>query len=201
VADLLATSLTMTEAPRALIDEAIFAWHREAAGYKIRHVPATLPDMLKTRAMVEWEYAPQLGRTPNRPSAPSRTGWPGCAARGRIMKSPCPCTRSTPLPAPTGYYRGLPAGCGPSRSTASPPVRPALPLAAAVPLRCAAGVFRPVTVFGPLLAVVYLGRSYIAFRDAARVQAMTEHFDWLVREAEVGARDAARHLRALKLKV
>jgi hypothetical protein len=32
-------------------------------------------------------------------------------------------------------------------------------------------------------------------------QAITAHFDWLVREAEVGARDAARHLRALKLKV
>ena len=63
LADLLATSLTVTEAPRALIDETIFGWHREAAGYKIRHVPATLPDMLKTRAVVEWEYRPQLGRT------------------------------------------------------------------------------------------------------------------------------------------
>jgi transcriptional regulator with XRE-family HTH domain len=63
IADLLAASLTLTEAPRALIDERIFSWHQEAAGYKIRHVPATLPDMLKIRAMVEWEYTPQLGRT------------------------------------------------------------------------------------------------------------------------------------------
>jgi hypothetical protein len=44
-------------------------------------------------------------------------------------------------------------------------------------------------VFGPLLAVVYLGRSYIAFRDSARVASLTAHFDWLVREAEVGARE------------
>ncbi|TMV66724.1 helix-turn-helix transcriptional regulator, partial [Thioclava sp. BHET1] len=63
LADLMATSLSMTEAPRALIDERIFAWHQEAAGYKIRHVPATLPDMLKTRAMLRWEYEPQLGRS------------------------------------------------------------------------------------------------------------------------------------------
>ena len=63
LADLLATSLTMTEAPRALIDETIFAWHQEAAGFKVRHVPATLPDMLKTRAMLRWEYEPQLGRS------------------------------------------------------------------------------------------------------------------------------------------
>ena len=47
----------------------------------------------------------------------------------------------------------------------------------------------PVTVFGPLLAVLYLGRHYIAFRDSARVAGFAQHFDWLVREAEVGARD------------
>src|SRR6056297_2184537 len=53
---LLANSLQLTEAPRAMIDEAIFGWHRDAAGYKFRHVPATLPDMLKTREMLGWEY-------------------------------------------------------------------------------------------------------------------------------------------------
>jgi transcriptional regulator with XRE-family HTH domain len=50
---LMATALTLCEAPRALIDEALFSWHQEAAGYKIRHVPATLPDMVKTRARME----------------------------------------------------------------------------------------------------------------------------------------------------
>jgi hypothetical protein len=47
----------------------------------------------------------------------------------------------------------------------------------------------PVTIFGPLLAVLYLGRHYIAFRDSARVTSFSAHFDWLVREAELGARD------------
>ena len=42
-AELIAESLLMTDAPRALIDENIIGWHREAAGYKVRHVPATLP--------------------------------------------------------------------------------------------------------------------------------------------------------------
>ncbi|MEY8837520.1 transcriptional regulator, partial [Cribrihabitans sp. XS_ASV171] len=62
-AELLAGALSVTEAPRALVDERIFEWHREAAGYKIRHVPAALPDMMKTRALIEWEYAPHLGRS------------------------------------------------------------------------------------------------------------------------------------------
>ena len=55
----------------------------------------------------------------------------------------------------------------------------------------------PVTVFGPQLAVIYLGRHYLAFRDSARVETITQHFDLLVREAEVGARDMPAFLRAL----
>ena len=62
-ADLVATAISMTEAPRAMVDDQIFAWHQEAAGYKIRHVPAGLPDMLKTVEMLRWEYAPSLGKT------------------------------------------------------------------------------------------------------------------------------------------
>ena len=61
--DIVANSLALTRAPRALVDEQMYHWHREAAGYKIRHLPATLPDMFKTDAMLEWEYAPHLGRT------------------------------------------------------------------------------------------------------------------------------------------
>jgi hypothetical protein len=51
------------EGAESLVDARIFDWHKEAEGYKIRHVPAALPDMLKTRAMLEWEYAPHLGRS------------------------------------------------------------------------------------------------------------------------------------------
>jgi hypothetical protein len=55
----------------------------------------------------------------------------------------------------------------------------------------------PITVFGPLLAVLYLGRHYLAFRDAVRVDGFTQHFDALVREAAIAARDVPAHLRRL----
>jgi hypothetical protein len=47
----------------------------------------------------------------------------------------------------------------------------------------------PLTIFGPRLAVIYVGRHYVAFRDRERVRAMSGHFDWLVREATVSDRD------------
>ena len=62
-AELLASALTLTDVPRALVDDQIFNWHREADGYKIRHVPAALPDILKTHGVLDWEYGPHLGRT------------------------------------------------------------------------------------------------------------------------------------------
>ena len=59
----------------------------------------------------------------------------------------------------------------------------------------------PVTIFGPLLAVVYLGRHYLAFRDSARVQSISQHFDWLVKEAAFSAREVPDHLRALRARI
>jgi hypothetical protein len=46
--------------------------------------------------------------------------------------------------------------------------------------------------------VLYLGRHYLAFRDSARVDSFTRHFDWLVREAALGAREVPQFLRDLR---
>ena len=56
----------------------------------------------------------------------------------------------------------------------------------------------PVTVFGPLLAVIYVGRNYLAFRDTQRVRAFSDHFDHLVREARITARAMPKHLETLR---
>ena len=44
------------------------------------------------------------------------------------------------------------------------------------------------TVFGPLLAVVYVGQFYMVFRENRQVRALTQHFDQLVRESDIDAR-------------
>ncbi len=59
----------------------------------------------------------------------------------------------------------------------------------------------PITVFGPLLAVVYIGRHYLAFREADRVASLSAQFDRLIREAAVGARDLPDYLRRLRIEI
>ncbi len=190
LADVMATSLTITEAPRSLIDDTIFGWHRESAGYKIRHVPATLPDMLKTREMLRWEYEPQLGRTAEQAIGASedRLNWMRSARSDYEMAVALHEVEA--FARGEGYYRGLPADVRREQIGHWRALHAQLYPVLRIYVFDARRVFSaPVTVFGPLLAVVYLGRSYIAFRDSARVASLTAHFDWLVREAEVGARE------------
>ena len=190
LANLLATSLTLTEAPRALIDETIFAWHQEAAGFKVRHVPATLPDMLKTRAMLRWEYEPQLGRSSDQAIGASedRLGWMRNARSDYEIALPR--HELEAFARAEGYYRGLPVDIRRDQIAQLRDLYAQLYPVLRIYVFDARRVFSaPVTVFGPLLAVIYLGRHYIAFRDTARVTGFSAHFDWLVREAEMGARD------------
>jgi transcriptional regulator with XRE-family HTH domain len=198
LADLLAATVTMKEAPRALIDETIFGWHQEAAGYKIRHVPATLPDMLKTRAMVEWEYRPQLGRTAEQAfgAFEDRLEWMRNAQSDYEIALPLHELQA--FATATGYYAGLPDATRRAQlrhlADLCDQLYPSLRL---YPFDARRVFSAPVTIFGPLLAVIYLGRDYLAFRDSARVVRLSEHFDWLVREAAMGARDVSAFLRSL----
>lgn len=189
-ADLLATSLTLTRAERALVDEQIFAWHREAAGYKIRHVPAALPDMLKTQEMLEWEYTPHLGRTARQAIGASedRLAWMRRAQSDYEIALPLHELRS--FAEASGYYQGIPADLRRAQIDRFAALNDQLYPRLRIYLFDARRVFSaPITVFGPLLAVLYMGGNYLTFRDSARVQAFTTHFDELVREADVSARD------------
>lgn len=190
LAELMAQSMTVTEAPRTLVDAQILAWHREARGYKIRHVPATLPDMLKTRAVLEWEYAAPITRSATQAigAAQDRLDW--IRATTSDYEIAIPRHEIASLARGEGYYAGIPAPVRRAQlahlSSLCAQLYPSLRLY----LFDARRVYSaPLTVFGPLLAVLYLGRHYLAFRETSRVASFTDHFDWLVREAETGARE------------
>ena len=189
-ADLVSNSLTLSQAPRALVDEQIYAWHREAAGYKIRHVPATLPDMLKTDAMLEWEYGPHLGRTTQQAINASRDRLEWMRTAGSEYEIALPLYEIESFIRATGYYRGLPAPLRLAQTdhliSLSDQLYPRLRIYQFDARRLYSA---PVTVFGPLLAVFYAGGHYMAFRDRARIAIFTDNFDRLVREASTTARD------------
>ncbi len=198
-ADILANAMSVTKAPRALVDEQIFNWHQEAAGYKIRHVPAGMPDMLKTDEMLAWEYAPHLGRTTEQAINASRDRLNWMRSSQSDYEITLPRHELESFAQGTGYYAGLPADIRENQLDHFAQLTDQLYPRMRLYLFDAHRLYSsPITVFGPLLAVLYLGRNYLAFRDTERVTSFTEHFDSLVRQADITARQIPDHVATLK---
>ena len=187
---ILAQVMTMVDAPRALIDAQIFEWHQEAAGYKIRHVPTGLPDMIKIRPMLEWEYAPSLGHTIDLAiaSAEDRLYWMRQAQSDYEIALPIHELQA--FARAEGYYSGCPRHIRIEQLKHLARLTSQLYPVMRVSLFDARKIYSaPITIFGPLRAVIYLGQKYLVFRVPDRIQALSQHFDGLIREAEIGTRE------------
>jgi transcriptional regulator with XRE-family HTH domain len=198
-AHLLAAGVTVTEAQRALMDDQIFAWHREAAGYKIRHVPATLPDMIKTHDVLTWEYEPALGWTTEQATQASEDRLATLRSARSDFEIALPLHELASFARGEAYYEGLAPAARRRQLDYLAELHDQLYPTLRVHLYDARKVYSaPITVFGPLVAVVYLGRNYLAFRDSERVQAISSHFDMLVRQAAVPSRNFPSELLRLR---
>ena len=194
-----AAALSLTEAPRALIDTRIFEWHQEAAGYKIRHVPAALPDMLKTDAFLTWEYEPHLGRTTAQAIHATRERLAWMRETSSDYEIALPLHELQAFASATGYYAGLPAHIRLAQLDHLYQLTEQLYPRMRLYLYDARKVFSaPITIFGPLLAVLYAGGHYIGFRDRDRIETLTAHFDTLIRQAALTARDIPEHITILR---
>ncbi len=197
--DVIAAAMTMTKAARSSSDDQLLAWHREAAGYKIRHVPATMPDMLKTEAVLKWEYGDFLSKTSDQAIVAMRDNVDWLRSSESDYEIAAPIHEFESFARGEGYYRGLDAETRREQldriAEFCAENYPSLRLF----LFDARRVFSaPITLFGPLIGVIYVGHFYLAFRESARVKSLTQHFDWLVREAEVDAREAAAFVARLR---
>jgi hypothetical protein len=155
--------------------------------------------MLKTPQVLRWEYEPSLGRTTDQAIGASadRLAWMRGARSDYEIAFPVDELHS--FATATGYYAGLPADLRRAQLAHLRGLHDQLYPTLRMHLYDARQLFSaPVTVFGPLLAVVYLGTHYLAFRDAERVQAITRHFDGLVRAAAVTPRALPDHLTLLE---
>ena len=199
VDDLLARSVTLSEAPRALFDQELIGWHRAAAGYKIRHVPASLPDMLKTPEVVAWEYADDLAHDADQALAAFQDQLAWMKSAHSDYEIALPLHEISNFAKGLGYWSGLSLTARHAQMDHLIALCDTLYPALRLYLFDAHRVYSsPVTVFGPHLAAVYLGRQYIVFRDPDRVQAILQHFDGLVRAAPFGARGVRDHLARLQ---
>lgn len=172
-------------------------WHAEAAGTKIRYVPAGIPDLLRTEALIDYEAdisnrsrEQQAGETQYRIEYNRRpeTDMEVCMPRHTLEI----------------FARGLGVWTGfPQSDRREQLVHMAALLDDLYPtfrLFLYDGRMRysvPYTIFGPYRAAIYVGDMYLVLNATAPIRTLTRHFDNLIRAADVNAHETAAFARKL----
>jgi transcriptional regulator with XRE-family HTH domain len=198
-ADVVSEAVAVEHGAASMADPRLYQWHAEAAGYKIRYVPSTIPDLLKTEDVIRYEYQ---GRLPLRPEARI------LQAEARLAYSRRPETDfevCSALQSVESFARGE----GIWRKLASNARRAQLDTMAQLleelypTLRWFLfdGLERyssPLTIFGPLRAAMYVGNMFFVFRSNEHIRTLTEHFDGLIRAAVVQPHETKNVVLGLK---
>jgi transcriptional regulator with XRE-family HTH domain len=179
-------------------DERLKRWHEEARGFKIRYVPATLPDQLKTDALIAYESG-KLGER-------AADAWSG-VARARIAYAKRPDTEIE-VCAPIQSFEVFAAGQGIWQGLRVQDRTEALQHAVEI-LESLYPSYRlflfdgrerfsvPYTVFGPKRVAIYVGDMYFVFSSTEHIKELTRHFDGLICSARIQPNDSPAFLRRL----
>ena len=196
----LALSAVETEAALDAQDRtAMERWHAEAAGQKVRYVPAQLPDLMRTEAVIAFQAR---ANEQERRRLQSQT-------RARLHFSRMPESDiETCMPFQTlelfaqgaGVWQGLAYG---ARRQQLDHIAATLDeLYPAFRLYLFDGRSRfapPMTLFGYTRGAVYAGETYLHIRSKALLRDLAQGFDGHIRAARVQAHEAASFVRALSI--
>ena len=197
-ADFLPRSLEFERDASSPADERLARWHEEAAGYLIRYVPASLPDLLKTDQVIEFEYRESNAFTPEQSIATAHEKLAYLRRPGTLMEVCMARQRMECFARGEDLWRGL--GVLARRAQLRQMIERVEELYPALRWFLYDARQRysvPVILFGPRRAVVYVGQMYLVFNSTEHVRVFTLHFDELVKAAVVQPTDMVAFLRKL----
>ena len=187
-----APALEIEKATGTQDDARLAAWQREALGYKIRYVPATIPDLLRTEAVIDYEFrggshedleakSDQAKRQLNYSRLPE-TDIEVCMPKQTLAH----------LAKGEGIWSGL---CIDTRrdqiERMADLIDELYPTFRLFLFDGRRAFSAPYTVFGPLRAALFVGGLYLVVNSVDHIRALSRHFDGLIRKADIGP-DRAR---------
>jgi len=198
-ADIRTEGLEITTSTGAPIEEGLAQWYEEAFGYKIRYVPASLPDLMNTDVVTQYQYDKSAAKNPDQVIAETV---------GRLEYTRLPETDveiCMPVQSIEGFARGEAQWDGLNASSRraqldhmsilSNELYPGLRLYF-YDVQTHYSV--PYTVFGNLRAAVYMGQMYFVFNTYEHIRALSRHFDSLIRATVIEAPAASGYLASLR---
>lgn len=179
-------------------DARLRRWHAEAIGYKIRYVPATLPDLLKTEEVIRYEYRDDsVLPTANRiEDAEARLAY---SRRSETDMEVCTSYQLVEeFARGEGLWRNL------SREARKTQLEAMLELIEELYPTFRWFMFDglrrysiPLTIFGPQRVAIYAGDIYLVFKSTEHIRVLTRHFDDLIRDAVVQPTESMGIVRKL----
>ena len=179
-------------------DERLQRWHAEAAGYKIRYVPTTLPDLLKTEAVIRYEYVQHDTLEPE-----GRIEY----AEARLAYSRRP---ETDIEACSSFQSLAQFARGQGQWQELEFEARIAQLESMIRLLDELyPTFRwflfdirksysiPLTIFGPQRAAIYIGDMYLVSTSREHIRVLTGHFDNLIRAAVMQPPEVIEYLKRL----
>ncbi|MDZ7748473.1 MAG: helix-turn-helix transcriptional regulator [Halofilum sp. (in: g-proteobacteria)] len=197
--ELLRADMEIESGAASPVDERLARWHREASGYKIRYIPTTLPDLLKTEAVIRYECPELADLSPE--ASLEQAAYRLSYSRHPDTEMEVCCARQSlvSFARGEGVWSGLRAR--ERRAQIERMARLAEELYPTFRWYLYDGLRHfsaPVTLLGPQRAVLYVGNLYFVFNTTEHIRVLTAHFDALVKVATVQPADMPAYLAGLR---
>lgn len=185
-AELVQAAMEIEAGAGSPLDERLQRWHAEAAGYKIRYVPTTLPDLLKTEAVIRYEFGEQGINVHERQLEQSEARLAYSRRPETEMEVCCAFQTIEAFARGEMIWRELPLVD--RREQLEKMIELIEELYPTFRLFLFDGRQRysaPMNVFGPRRATIYVGDMFFVFNATEQIRVLTQHFDQLIRAAVV----------------
>jgi len=172
-------------------------WYAEAAGLKVRYVPAGIPDLMRTAELVDYE-AGISHRDPEAQATEARLRIDYNRRPETDMEACMPRHTMEIFARGMGVWSGFPAEARRRQLEHMAELLDELyPTFRLFLYDGRARYSVPYTIFGSLRAAVYVGDMYLVLNATSAVSTLTRHFDNLIRAAEINPHEASRFVREL----
>ncbi len=179
-------------------DKLLEQWHTDAVGYKVRYVPSSLPDLVKTDAVLALEYATYQAKS----TEEAKSSIQNRLALSRIPEMEMEICLSWQVL--RTFARGQGVWDEFPKSVRLEQLEYMASLLSELYPRVRLFLFDgrkvyavPYTVFGPRRAAIFLGQMYFVFNTREHIRTLSDHFDSLVRAAKVQAHEMPGYIRSL----
>ena len=198
-ADILHESLQIAESAQTPVDETLVRWFEEAAGYKVRNVPTTIPDIAKTEEVLRHEYRHFRSRGPDRAISASRNRLEHFRLPEADMEICLSRQALETLAAGGGIWRTLDAAARRNQLDRLAGIVDELyPRLRMYLFDGLTHYSAPYTIFGRQRAALYVGQVYMVFNTTEHIAVLNRHFDDLIRAAVVQPTELASFLARLR---